>query len=45
MFLSEQLEKKWAAVLDHENLPKITDKHRRAVTAIVLENRLVSVSL
>lgn len=39
MFLSEQLEKKWAAVLDHENLPKITDKHRRAVTAIVLENQ------
>jgi len=39
MFLSEQLEKKWAAVLDHENLPKIADKHRRAVTAIVLENQ------
>jgi len=39
MFLSEQLEKKWAAVLDVENLPKITDKHRRAVTAIVLENQ------
>lgn len=39
MFLSEQLETKWAAVLDHANLPKITDKHRRAVTAIVLENQ------
>jgi len=39
MFLSEQLEKKWGAVLDIETLPKITDKHRRAVTAIVLENQ------
>jgi hypothetical protein len=39
MFLSENLEKKWAAVLDHESLPKITDKYRRAVTAIVLENQ------
>lgn len=39
MFLSESLEKKWGAVLDVENLPKITDKHRRAVTAIVLENQ------
>lgn len=44
MFLSEQLEKKWAAVLDHENLPKITDKHRRAVTAIVLENQAQALS-
>lgn len=44
MFLSEDLEKKWAAVLDHENLPKITDKHRRAVTAIVLENQAKALS-
>lgn len=40
MFLSEELEKKWEAVLNHENLPKITDKHRRAVTAIMLENQV-----
>lgn len=42
MFLSENLEKKWAAVLDHEGLPKITDKYRRAVTAVVLENMEVA---
>lgn len=42
MFLSEQLEKKWAAVLDHPELPKITDKYRRAVTAIVLENQAIA---
>lgn len=44
MFMSEQLEKKWGAVLDVENLPKITDKHRRAVTAIVLENQAKALS-
>jgi len=42
MFLSENLEKKWAPVLDHEGLPKITDKYRRAVTAVVLENMEVA---
>ena len=39
MFLSEQVEKKWEPVLNHENLPKIEDKYRRAVTAVVLENQ------
>jgi hypothetical protein len=43
MFLSEDLEKKWATVLDHENLPAIKDKHRRAVTAIMLENQVKAV--
>jgi len=38
MQLSEQVNKKWAPVLDHPDLPKITDAHRRAVTAICLEN-------
>lgn len=42
MFLSEQLEKKWAPVLDLEGIPKITDKYRRAVTAIVLENQAIA---
>jgi len=42
MFQSEKLETKWASVLDHEALPKITDKHRRAVTAIVLENQAIA---
>jgi hypothetical protein len=39
MFMSEQLEKKWAPVLDAAGLPGITDKHKRAVTAIILENQ------
>jgi len=39
MFLSENLQKKWAPVLDHENLPKIQDQYKRAVTAVVLENQ------
>jgi hypothetical protein len=38
MQLQEQLNKKWAPVLDHPDLPKIQDTHRRAVTAICLEN-------
>ncbi len=33
------LESKWAGVLDHPNMPKIGDAHRRAVTAIMLENQ------
>ena len=39
MFMSEGLEKKWGAVLDIAGLPSITDKHKRAVTAIILENQ------
>lgn len=39
MYLSEGLQEKWAGVLDHPDLPKIHDKYRRAVTAVVLENQ------
>ena len=39
MYLTEQLEKKWAPVLDHEGAGKIKDPYRRAVTAMVLENQ------
>jgi Major capsid protein Gp23 len=39
MYLSEKLQEKWAPVLDHENLPSIKDAHKRAVTAVVLENQ------
>ena len=38
MQLSETINKKWAPVLDHPDLPKINDPYRRAVTAICLEN-------
>lgn len=39
MYLSEALEKKWGQVLDHEKLAAIKDPHRRATTALVLENQ------
>jgi hypothetical protein len=38
MKLAENLNEKWAPVLDHPDLPKITDSHKRAVTAMCLEN-------
>ena len=34
----ESLNEKWAPVLDHADLGSITDSHRRAVTAQLLEN-------
>jgi hypothetical protein len=34
----ESLNEKWAPVLDHSDLNSITDPHRRAVTAQLLEN-------
>jgi len=39
MFLSENLQKKWAPVLDHDAMPAIKDSYKRAVTAVVLENQ------
>ncbi len=34
-----QLQEKWAPVLDSKDADKIADPHRRAVTAVVLENQ------
>jgi len=39
MYLNETYVKKWAPVLDHGDLPSITDPYKRAVTALVLENQ------
>lgn len=39
MYLSEQLETKWAPILNHPDLENIKDPYRRAVTAVVLENQ------
>jgi hypothetical protein len=39
MFLSENYQKKWSAVLDHPELPQIKDAYKRAVTAVLLENQ------
>ena len=39
MFHSEQLQEKWAPLLNHEGCESIKDSHRRAVTAVLLENQ------
>ena len=39
MFHSEQLQEKWAPLLNAEGCDKISDPHRRAVTAVLLENQ------
>jgi len=39
MFLSEQLQQKWATVLDHPDLPEIKENYKRQVTAVLLENQ------
>ena len=36
---SDELQKKWQPVLEHPDLPKIGDAHKRAVTATLLENQ------
>jgi hypothetical protein len=38
-FNSEYLQEKWAPILDYSGLDEIKDSHRRAVTAILLENQ------
>ncbi len=39
MFNSEQLQKKWAPILEHKDMPGIKDNYRKAITAIILENQ------
>ena len=39
MFQSEQLQEKWAPLLNYEGLDEIKDPHRRSVTAVLLENQ------
>jgi len=39
MFLSEQLQKKWQAILEHPDLPEIKDNYKRIVTSVLLENQ------
>ena len=39
MYMTEQLQKKWGAILEHSDLPEIKDAHKRAVTAVLLENQ------
>ena len=39
MYLAEGLQQKWGPVLGHEDMPKIKDPYRKAVTAVLLENQ------
>ena len=39
MFHSEHLQEKWAPLLNYEGLDPIKDSHKRAVTAVLLENQ------
>ncbi len=39
MFQSERLQEKWAPLLNYEGLDPIRDSHRKAVTAVLLENQ------
>ena len=38
MYLNEEIQKKWQPVLEHSDLDPIKDAHKRAVTAVILEN-------
>ena len=39
MFDSEQLQEKWAPILNHDGLDEIKDPHKRMVTSVLLENQ------
>jgi hypothetical protein len=39
MFNAEMLQEKWAPVLNHTGVSEISDAHRKAVTAVLLENQ------
>ena len=39
MFDSEQLQEKWAPILNHDGLEEIKDPHKRMVTSVLLENQ------
>jgi len=42
MFNSEQLEKKWAPVLEAKDAPVFKDNYRKSITAVLLENQEVA---
>ena len=39
MYLTEQLQEKWAPVLEHADLPEIKDSYKKSVTTVLLENQ------
>lgn len=44
MQLNSELLNKWAPLLEHENLPKISDLTRKGVTAAILENTQMAIN-
>ena len=38
-YQNEELLKKWQPVVEHPDLPKITDAHKKSVVATLLENQ------
>jgi hypothetical protein len=42
MFNSEQLEKKWAPVLEAKDAPAFKDNYRKSITAVLLENQEIA---
>jgi hypothetical protein len=39
MFMSEQLQEKWAPILEHKDADPIQDTYKKAVTSVLLENQ------
>ena len=39
MQIAQQLQEKWKPVIEHPDLPPISDPYKRAVTAVLLENQ------
>ena len=39
MYNLDELQKKWQPVLEHPDLPEISDAHKRATVATLLENQ------
>ena len=39
MFKAEHLQEKWAPILEHNDIDNISDKYRKAVTSVLLENQ------
>ena len=39
MYLAEDIKEKWAGVMNHDDLPEITDPYKRDVTLRLLENQ------
>ena len=39
MFNAEHLQEKWAPILDHNEIEAISDKYRKSVTSVLLENQ------